>query len=46
VGHLGQNDVWAYATKSEAQFEGAKLALACGLEEDQQACLDFEAGRY
>ncbi|MFF3350709.1 hypothetical protein [Streptomyces sp. NPDC002779] len=42
----GRLDVWVYATKKEALREGAKLALACGLDEHGQACEDFEAGRY
>ncbi|MFF0450864.1 hypothetical protein ACFYT4_31540 [Streptomyces sp. NPDC004609] len=42
----GRLDVWVYATKQEALSEGAKLAMACGMDEDEQACRDFEAGRY
>ncbi|MEV5242583.1 hypothetical protein AB0K89_26275 [Streptomyces cinnamoneus] len=42
----GRLDVWVYATKQEALCEGAKLAMACGLDEDEQALKDFEAGRW
>ncbi|WP_328876271.1 hypothetical protein OHT76_42850 [Streptomyces sp. NBC_00287] len=42
----GRLDVWVYATKREALLEGAKLALAGGLDEDDEACRDFEAGRH
>lgn len=33
----GRLDVWVYATKQEALREGAKLAMACGLDEDERA---------
>ncbi|MBC2904393.1 hypothetical protein [Streptomyces cupreus] len=42
----GRLDVWVYATKREALREGAALALACGLDEHERACEDFEASRY
>jgi hypothetical protein len=42
----GRLDVWVYATKQEALREGAELALACGMDEDDQAVRDFEAGRF
>ncbi len=42
----GRLDVWVYATKQEALREGAKLAMACGMDEDEQACQDFDAGRW
>ncbi|MGV9350168.1 hypothetical protein ACWDSD_36435 [Streptomyces spiralis] len=42
----GRLDVWVYATKREPLLEGARLALACGLDEDDQACRDFEADCY
>ncbi|MFC9931897.1 hypothetical protein [Streptomyces sp. NPDC127190] len=42
----GRLDVWVYATKREAQREGAELALAAGLDSDERACEDFEASRY
>ncbi|MEH6375882.1 hypothetical protein V7793_16320 [Streptomyces sp. KLMMK] len=42
----GRLDVWVYATKQEAVREGAKLAMACGMDEDEQACRDFNAGRW
>lgn len=42
----GRLDVWVYATKQEALREGAKLAMACGMDEDEQARQDFEGGRW
>jgi hypothetical protein len=37
----GRLDVWAYAL-----YEGARLAMACGMDEDEAARQHFEAGRY
>jgi hypothetical protein len=42
----GRLDVWAYSSKKAAIYEGAKLAMACGMDEDEQACALFTAGRY
>lgn len=42
----GRLDVWVYATKREALREGARLAMDCGLDEDDQARKAFHAGRY
>lgn len=42
----GRLDVWVYATKQEALHEGAKLAMACGMDEDEQARRDYEGGRW
>ncbi|OEJ56740.1 hypothetical protein BGM19_00365 [Streptomyces agglomeratus] len=42
----GRLDVWVYASKKAAVQEGAKLAMACGMDEDEQATQLFAAGRY
>ncbi|MFH8470618.1 hypothetical protein [Streptomyces sp. NPDC017991] len=43
----GRLDVWVYATKRDALREGAALAIACGLDgEEDQARRGFAAGRY
>ncbi|MFD3757975.1 hypothetical protein [Streptomyces sp. NPDC058622] len=42
----GRLDVWVYPTKKEALLEGARLAMACGMEEDDRAVRDFDAGRH
>jgi hypothetical protein len=42
----GRLDVWVYATKAAALLEGARLAMASGLEDDPQAIASFERGRY
>lgn len=42
----GRLDVWVYPSKSAALCEGAKLAMACGLDEDAQAVRLFAKGRY
>lgn len=45
-GGSGRLDVWAYPTKAVALREGAALAMACGLDGDEQAVKLFEAKRY
>ncbi|TCC32044.1 hypothetical protein [Kribbella speibonae] len=42
----GRLDVWVYPTKAVALREGAALAMACGLDEDEQAVKLFKAKRY
>jgi hypothetical protein len=42
----GRLDIWAYPTKKVALYEGARLAMACGMDEDARACELFAAGRY
>ncbi|MEH6376236.1 hypothetical protein V7793_18190 [Streptomyces sp. KLMMK] len=42
----GRLDVWAYATEQKALHEGAKLAMACGMDEDEQALQDFGNRRW
>ncbi|MDX2733455.1 hypothetical protein [Streptomyces sp. PA03-2a] len=42
----GRLDVWAYRTEKEAQFAGAKLAMDCGMDEDERAQALFRRGRY
>lgn len=42
----GRLDIWVYPTKKAALLEGAKLAMACGMDEDEQAVQLFAAGRY
>jgi hypothetical protein len=42
----GRLDIWVYPTKAAALHDGAKLAMACGLEEDAEACELFTRQRY
>jgi hypothetical protein len=42
----GRLDVWVYPTKAVASREGAKLAMAAGLDEDDAAIELFAKGRY
>lgn len=42
----GRLDVWVYATEAAALLEGARLAMASGLEDDPQAIASFERGRF
>lgn len=42
----GRLDVWVYPTKAAALLEGARLAMASGLEDDPRAVALFEKGRY
>lgn len=35
-----------YANKQEALREGAKLAMACGMDADDQARRDYDDGRW
>jgi hypothetical protein len=42
----GRLDVWCYPSKAAALYEGAQLALACGLDEDDHAVRLFETGKY
>ncbi|WP_060180728.1 hypothetical protein [Streptomyces sp. IMTB 1903] len=42
----GRLDVWVYPTKAEALREGANLAMACGMGEDDQARSDFGRGHW
>lgn len=39
-------DVWVYPTKAIALREGAALAMACGLDEDEEAVKLFGSRRY
>ncbi|MEC4576263.1 hypothetical protein [Streptomyces virginiae] len=42
----GRLDVWVYPTKTEALREGAKLAMACGMDEDEDARRHNQTGRW
>jgi hypothetical protein len=42
----GRLDIWVYPTKAIASREGAKLAMAAGLDEDDTAIELFAKGRY
>lgn len=42
----GRLDVWVYPTKQVALREGARLAMECGLDEDERACELFASRRY
>jgi hypothetical protein len=42
----GRLDIWVYPSKAAALREGAKLAMACGLDEDAQAAMLFAKGSY
>jgi hypothetical protein len=42
----GRLDVWVYPTKAAALLDGARLAMASGLEDDPRAVALFEKGRY
>ncbi|MGW0314118.1 hypothetical protein [Streptomyces flavidovirens] len=42
----GRLDVREYPSKKAALHEGAKLAVACGMDEDEQATDLFAGGRY
>ena len=42
----GRLDIWVYPSKAAALREGAKLAMACGLDEDAQATMLFAKGSY
>jgi hypothetical protein len=42
----GQLDVWAYPTKASAERAGAELAMACGMDEDEQARTLFANRRF
>ncbi|MFD7161159.1 hypothetical protein ACFV9C_41700 [Kribbella sp. NPDC059898] len=42
----GRLDIWVYPTKAIAVREGAALAMACGLDEDEEAVKLFDAHRY
>ncbi|MBT2401025.1 hypothetical protein [Streptomyces sp. ISL-100] len=42
----GRLDVWVYPSKKTALHEGAKLAMTCGMDEDEHAAEPFAAGRY
>lgn len=42
----GRLDVWVYPTKAAALLEGARLAMASGLEDDPKSSALFERGRY
>ncbi|HEY3689953.1 MAG TPA: hypothetical protein VGL46_06575 [Pseudonocardiaceae bacterium] len=42
----GRLDIWVYPSKAAALREGAKLAMACGLDEDTQARTLYAQGRY
>lgn len=42
----GRLDIWVYPSKAAALREGAKLAMACGLDEDTQAAMLFAKGSY
>lgn len=45
-GGSGRLDIWVYPTKTAALLEGAKLAMACGMDEDTEATALFAAGKY
>ncbi|MFJ7775648.1 hypothetical protein [Streptomyces yangpuensis] len=42
----GRLDVWVHPTKTEALREGAKPAMACGMDEDDQARRHFGRGHW
>lgn len=42
----GRLDVWVYPSKAAALLEGARLAMASGLEDDPRAVALFKKGRY
>jgi hypothetical protein len=42
----GRLDIWVYPTKQAALLEGARLALACGMDEDPKAQSLFAKGQY
>lgn len=39
-------DVWAYRSEEAAEYDGARLALSCGLDEDETAVELFAASEY
>ncbi len=42
----GRLDVWVYRSEKAALLDGARLAMASGLDEDETARALFAAGRY
>lgn len=42
----GSLDIWVYPTEAVALYEGARLAMAAGMDEDTRARTLFAAGRY
>ncbi|MET9519976.1 hypothetical protein [Streptomyces sp. NPDC002994] len=42
----GRLDVWVSPSKKTALHEDAKLAMACGMDEDEQATELFATGRF
>lgn len=42
----GRLDIWTYPTRAVALREGAKLVLACGLDEDEHAVALYRASQY